>query len=174
MATEYQDFKLNASTGDLDLSGNTMNIVEKNNESLQQRLLMRFSIWEGNWEYDLDLGFPYRAYIGNKVTKAIIDAKIKQVTRLEDDVIAIENFSSTLNNKSRSYSAFFEVVTSESLIVPLAFVSIDEFNYPDGTGGPSLLCNEDGQIEAANKLYYLINFRMPSYGDSTWINRWSK
>lgn len=172
MATQYEDFKLNVATGDIDLFGDGLNLVKENKLSLQQRLVMRFSIWEGNWEFDLSLGFPYRTYIGNKVIKSIIDAKIKQTVRLEADVIAIENFTSTLQNASRSYSAYFNVITAESEVVPMAFVSIDEFDYPSGTGGPPSICNQDGQVVAANKLYYLINFRMPAFGDSTWINKW--
>lgn len=173
MATEYQDFKLSAATGDLDFSSNSVNIVTQNNESLQQRLLMRFSIWQGNWLFDTDLGFPYKSYISNKVLKTIIDSKIKETTRLESDVLAIENFTSTLVNSSRAYSAYFDVITEELETVSFAFISVDEYDYPEGTGGPGRICDEDGIVEAANKLYYLINFRMPRGGDSTWINEWA-
>lgn len=172
MSTQYQDFKLNPLTGDLDLSGSSLNIIDKNTESLQQRLLLRFSIWEGNWLYDTDFGFPYRTYIGNKVLKGIIDAKIKETVRKENDVLAIENFTSSLTNSSRSYSAYFDVITEELESISFAFLSDDQYAYPIGTGGPGRICDESGLVELANKLYYLINFRMPSYGDSTWVNNW--
>lgn len=175
MATLYSDLLMDPVTGDLDVSSG-LQLIQSNQISLRQRLWMRFNVWQGDWYFDETLGFPYRAYISKKVMKTILDNKIKQVTRMEPDVLDITDFNSVMNVSSRSYQAFFQVLTQENEIVNIAFIGSDDYFYPTPDDGATTLCgedNEDGWLTWRNKLYYLINFRLPSYGDATWINQWS-
>jgi len=173
MATFYSDLLIDPTTGDLDVSVG-LQLIESNVVSLRQRLWMRFNVWQGDWYFDETLGFPYRTYLGQKVMKAVLDNKIKETTRLEPDVVSVNNFSSLMDRRGRSYEAYFEVLTLEQEIVRIAFVGSLDYSYPDpGNGKPlSSLCGDDGWIVWSNKLYYLVNFRLPRPGDSTWYNTW--
>lgn len=172
MATLYSDLLMNPVTGDLDVSTG-LQLIESNQVSLRQRLWLRFNVWSGYWYFDETFGFPYKAYLGKKVMKTILDNKIKEVARLEPDVLDVTSFKSVMDHTTRSYQAFFEVTTKEEEVVRLAFVGTDEYYYPTPDGGTTTLCDDDGWIEWGNKLYFLINFRLPRTGDATWWNTWT-
>lgn len=172
MATLYSDLLMDPVTGDLDVSQG-LQIIESNQISLRQRLWMRFNVWQGDWFFDETLGFPYRTYISKKVMKTVLDNKIKEVTRYEPDVTQIANFTSVMDHTTRSYQAYFQVYTLENEVVNIAFVGSDDYAYPTPADGTPVLCEDEGWIEWQNKLYYLINFRLPSYGDATWVNKWA-
>lgn len=173
MATQFKDFALDPVTGDLDFSGGGMNVILTNLMSLRQRLYLRFSIWSGDWYFDESFGFPYRSYISKKTIKAVLDGRIRSEVRLEPDVLEISSFQSVMDVVNRSYQCFFTVVTTEGEELNLAFTGADQYLYPTPEEGNATLCGDDGAIiEFKNKLYYLINFRLPQYGDSTWINNW--
>lgn len=173
MATVFKDFLLNPTTGDLDFSSRTLEVVASNQMSLRQRLYIRFGIWQGTWYFDEAIGFPYGMFIAKKTSKTVLDNRIKQEVRQEPDVIAIEGFTSSIDVTSRSYKCFFTVVTSEGEEINFAFLGEDAFEYPTPPEGNVELCGDVGSlIEFKNKLYYLINFRLPKYGDSTWVNNW--
>ncbi|QEQ94903.1 hypothetical protein pEaSNUABM56_00104 [Erwinia phage pEa_SNUABM_56] len=175
MSTLFSDLLLDPVTGDLDVSSG-LQLIDTNVVSLRQRLYLRFNIWQGDWYFDETIGFPYRTYLGQKVMKTILDNKIKEITRLESDVLSINDFSSTMDRTGRSYEAYFEVLTVEQEIVRIAFMgSSDAYFYPnpDDATTPSSLCGEDGWVSWSNKLYYLVNFRLPRPGDSTWYNTWA-
>lgn len=173
MATLYSDLLMDPSTGDLHVSDG-LQLIDTNQLSLRQRLWLRFNIWQGDWYFDETIGFPYRTYLGQKVMKTILDNKIKEITRLEPDVLAINDFQSSMDRIGRSYEAYFEVLTQEQEIVRIAFVGSQDYYYPspDDASSPASLCGEDGWIYWSNKLYYLVNFRLPRPGDSTWYNTW--
>lgn len=173
MATVFKDFLLDPLTGDLDFSTRTLQVVTSNQMSLRQRLYLRFGIWQGTWYFDETIGFPYGMFIAKKTSKTVLDNRIKQEVRQEPDVIAIEGFTSSIDVTSRSYKCFFTVVTSEGEEINFAFLGEDAFEYPTPPEGNVELCGDTGSlVEFKNKLYYLINFRLPKYGDSTWINNW--
>lgn len=172
MATLYSDFLIDPVTGDLDVSKG-LTLIEDNQVSLRQRLWLRFNVWTGDWYFNESFGFPYRAYLSKKVMKTILDNKIKDVARLEPDVMEITSFDSIMDRTTRSYQAFFEVTTTENEIVRLAFVGDEEYKYPMADVGQAVLCDDEGWIKFANKLYYLINFRLPITGDATWWNTWA-
>lgn len=172
MATLYSDFLIDPVTGDLDVSQG-LQLIESNQVSLRQRLWMRFNVWTGDWYFDESFGFPYRAYLSKKVMKTILDNKIKEVARMEPDVLEITSFDSKMDKTTRSYQAFFEVTTRENEVVLLAFVGEEEYSYPMAEDGRAVLCDDEGWIKWANKLYYLINFRLPVTGDATWWNTWA-
>ena len=172
MATLYSDFLMDPVTGDLDVSTG-LQLIESNQVSLRQRLWLRFNVWAGDWYFDETFGFPYRTYISKKVMKTVLDNKIKEITRLEPDVLEIADFQSVMDHTTRSYSAFFEVLTKEQEIVRIAFVGADDYYYPTPNPETTTLCGDGGWIPWGNKLYYLINFRLPKTGDATWWNTWA-
>lgn len=176
MATQYKDFFLDPASGDLDFGteGNRgMSIVITNQLSLRQRLYIRFAVWSGDWFFDETFGFPYRTFVGKKTMKSVLDGRIKSEVRMEPDVMEITDFTSTMNVASRTYACYFTVVTVEGTEINLAFTGGDEYTYPTPPEGNVELCGDEGAIITfKNKLYYLINFRLPRYGDSTWVNMW--
>jgi hypothetical protein len=173
MPTLFSDFTLDAS-GDLDFSGNGMNLIESNQVSLRQRLYIRFNVWTGDWYFDESFGFPYRTFISKKTMKAVLDNRIKSTVRLEPDVISIVDFRSVMTVTSRSYECYFTVTTREGEEINLAFLGADTYEYPTPPDGNITLCGDDNQfITWQNRLYYLINFRLPIYGDATWYNVWA-
>ena len=174
MATIFKDLLLDPLTGDLDFgTNNSMQIVTTNQMSLRQRLFLRFAVWAGDWYFDETFGFPYRTFISKKTVKAVLDGRIRYEVRQEPDVISIVDFNSKMDVSSRSYECFFTVVTVEGEEINLAFVGSDPYEYPTPPEGNVQLCGDEGSIiEFKNKLYYLINFRLPKYGDSTWVNTW--
>ncbi|QYC52531.1 hypothetical protein [Salmonella phage SSBI34] len=173
MATNFVDFALDPLTGDLDFSGQSINLIESNQLSLRQRLYLRFAIWSGDWWFDETFGFPYRAFISKKTIKSVLDGRIKSEVRMEPDVMEISEFRSEMDVVNRTYQCFFTVVTQEGIEVNMAFMGQDGFEYPTPPEGNTSLCGDEGVvIQFKNKLYYLINFRLPSYGDATWVNNW--
>lgn len=172
MPTLYSDFLIDPATGDLDIRSG-LQVIESNQMSLRQRLWMRFNTWKGSWYWDETFGMPYTDYIGKKVMKTILDNKIRSIAREEPDVLNIINFESTMDRRSRTYQAFFEVVTKENEIVRIAFIGFDQFEYPQPEAGSTSLCDDEGWIKWANKLYYLINFRLPHTGDAIWWSEWA-
>lgn len=173
MTTLFSDIALDPVTGDLDLRGNQLNFIESNQVSLRQRLWIRFSVWQGDWFFDESLGFPYRTYIGKKVIKAVLDRKIKETVRLEPDVLQITDFRSSMKVVSRTYEAYLTVITREGEEVSLAFLGADEFSYPVPPEQGAQLCDDAGWVKWQNRLYYLVNFRLPPYGLDTWHNTWA-
>lgn len=176
MPTRFKDLLLDPATGDLDFGtpGNRgMSVVTSNQMSLRQRLYLRFAIWGGDWYFDEAFGFPYRTFVGKKTMRAVLDGRIKAEVRLEPDVLQIVGFTSQMNISSRTYQCHFTVVTVEGEEVNLAFVGEDQYTYPTPPDSNVQLCGDEGSIITfKNKLYYLINFRLPKYGDSTWVNKW--
>lgn len=173
MATQFKDLFLDPITGDLDISGQELKLTVTNLTSLRQRLYLRFAIWGGSWYFDEAFGFPYRTFISKKTIKAVLDGRIKSEVRQEVDVINITDFTSTMDIINRSYQCYFTVVTEEGEELNLAFVGADPYTYPTPPESNVTLCGDEGEIiRFKNKLYYLINFQLPSYGDKTWVNNW--
>ena len=152
MGTLYADLALDPVTMDLDVS-NGLRIIDTNIESLRQRLYLRFNIWQRAWWFDESFGFPFAEFLSKKVLKAVLDNKIKEACREEPDVR--------------------DVITVEDETISLAFVGLDGYTYPTPDDGQTSLCNDEGWLVWAEKLYYLINFRLPRTGDATWWNSWS-
>lgn len=172
MATNYSDLQLDQTTGDLLITeSGDFQLVTTNIESLWQRLLLRFSIWQNEWQFNLDFGFPYDDYLGKKTPKQIIDSKIRETVRLEPDVLRIEDFRSSFNEQSRQYEAYLTVITQELEEVNIAYFG-DGYYYPSPEDTSQDLCPSIGQAAFGAKLYHFINFRLPFTGDSTWINTW--
>lgn len=171
MATSFIDLQLNKSTGDILFENGDLVLIDTNIDSLWQRLTLNFSIWLGEWQFNLDYGFPYQQYLGKKTPKQVVDAAVRASVFKEPDVLRIENFQSGFNKQTRSYECYFNVITTELESVNIAFIGT-EYSYPTPEETTQNLCPSLGQVEYGAKLYNLINFRLPFTGDSTWINLW--
>lgn len=172
MATNYSDLQLDQTTGDLLITeSGDFQLITTNVESLWQRLLLRFSIWKDEWQFNLDFGFPYNDYLGKKTPKEIIDAKIRETVRQEPDVLRIQDFRSSFNTQSRQYEAYLTVITQELEEVNIAYLG-GGYYYPSPEDTAQDLCPSYGEIVYGTKLYHFINFRLPFNGDATWINTW--
>ncbi|AXN57971.1 hypothetical protein [Acinetobacter phage ABPH49] len=173
MPTLFSDLQMDPVTGDLDISGDGLNLITSNQISLRQRLWIKFSVWAGDWFFDESFGFPYRTFISKKVMKSVLDGRIKQTVREEPDVIDITSFNSAMEASSRSYECYMTVTTNEGEDINIAFTGSSQFAYPTPPEDGVTLCGDNQWIKWQNKLYYLINFRLPIYGDATWYNKWS-
>ena len=172
MATNYSDLQLDQTSGDLLITeAGDFQLVSTNLVSVWQRLLLRFSIWKDEWQFNLDLGFPYNDYLGKKTPKEIVDAKIRETVRLEPDVLRIQDFRSSFNAQSRQYEAYLTVITQELEEVNIAYFG-DGYYYPSPDDNIQNLCPAFGDEQFGTKLYHFINFRLPFTGDSTWVNTW--
>lgn len=172
MATNYSDLQLDQTSGDLVITeSGDFQLVSTNLVSVWQRLLLRFSIWKDEWQFNLDIGFPYSDYLGKKTPKEIVDAKIRETVRLEPDVLRIQDFKSSFNAQSRQYEAYLTVITQELEEVNIAYFG-DGYYYPSPDDNTQNLCPAFGDAQFGAKLYHFINFRLPFTGDSTWINQW--
>lgn len=173
MATNYSDLQLDQTSGDLLIAeSGDFQLITTNIESLWQRLLINFSIWKNEWQFNLDFGFPYGEYLGQKTPKEIVDAKIRETVRSEPDVLRIQDFTSSFNAQSRQYEAYLTVITQELEEVNVAYFG-DGYYYPSPDETAQDLCPSLGEVEYGAKLYHFINFRLPLGGDATWINTWS-
>lgn len=171
MATNFIDLQLDKSTGDLLFKDGDLVLIDTNIDSLWQRLTLNFSIWLGEWQFNLDYGFPYQQYLGKKTPKQVVDAAIRASVFKESDVLRIEGFTSSFNKNTRSYEAYFQVITTELESINIAFMGT-EYNYPAPEDTKQNLCPSLGLVEYGSKLYQLINFRLPFTKDATWINEW--
>lgn len=172
MATNFIDLQLDKSTGDILFKNGDLVLIDTNIDSLWQRLSLNFSIWLGEWAFNLDYGFPYQNLLGRKTPKQVVDSAIRTAVFKEPDVLRIEGFSSSFNKNTRAYEAYFQVITTELETVNIAFIGSDEYLYPSPEDSTQQLCPSLGDVEFGEKLYHLINFRLPFSKDATWINEW--
>lgn len=171
MGTNFIDLQLDKDTGDLLFTDGDLVLIQTNLDSLWQRLSLNFSIWLGEWQFNLDYGFPYPSLLGKKTPKEVVDAAIKTAVFKEPDVLRIESFESSFNKETRSYEAYFTVITTELESVNIAFIGT-QYIYPSPEDLTEDLCPNFGDVVYGQKLYHLINFRLPITGDATWINLW--
>lgn len=173
------DLLVDEDTGDLSIINGDFGITSTSAESLRQRIELRFGTWKGEWAYNTTFGTPYRQklLIGG-VTQAQADAEFIAQINLEEDVTAIRNITSTYNPVTRSYvlSRIEAYVNEELIDISLVSPETTKFSYPEPipvTDVSFNVCELDQEfVDQANALYELLNFDLPSTGDSTWWNIW--
>lgn len=171
MATNFIDLQLDKSTGDLLFRNGDLVLIDNNLDSLWQRLTLNFSIWLGEWQFNTTYGFPYQDLLGKKTPKNVVDSAVRVAVFKEPDVLRIQNFTSSFDKNTRSYEAYFEVITTELETINIAFIGND-YIYPSPEDTTQQLCPSLGDVVFGEKLYHLINFRLPFTKDATWINEW--
>jgi hypothetical protein len=146
-------------------------------ESLAQRLDLRYKTWTGEWVYNTEFGTPYRRYMKGGFTKQQLDAEFARIALLEEDVTSVKNIISTLDNVNRSYVIDrIEVYTDGGLIeIPLSSPYTKTNNYPEPYSFDDFLfCKKtEEEIQGINNLYGYVNYDgLPITGSSTWWNIW--
>lgn len=146
-------------------------------DSLAQRLDLRYKTWFGEWEYNQQFGTPYRRYFKGGFTKEQLDTEFARIALLEDDVTSVRNIESILDNVNRSYTVRrIEVYTDGGLItIPLSDPYLKTNNYPEPYEITDFavcsLPQED--IDSINDIYGYVNFTgLPESGSNTWWNLW--
>jgi len=99
---------------DIVFDGNDFSVTKTKDETLQQRLKVKLLTFLEEWYLDRGLGVPWFQRIFQKGTsKETVDIILKRKIAEEPEVISIQEFSSTLDNRNRTYRLSF-VVKSES------------------------------------------------------------
>ena len=147
-------------------------------ESLAQRLSLRYTTWLGEWSFNLDFGTPYRQRIlsGALRTKQELDAEFRRIALLETDVTSVGEIISELNPETRKYDIkrIDVYVNNQSLTVPLSDPNKRTNSYPEPLSFEDFVLCEltPDEIQAINDLDNLINVDMQEGGDATWWNSW--
>lgn len=104
--------RLDADTGDLDLSSGTVRLVDGADE-IAQKIRIRLRFFLGEWFLDTRLGVPwFQKVLGKKRKKAIVDVYIKRVVLTTPGVQSIDSFSMTFDGVTRKLSVSFTCVTT--------------------------------------------------------------
>ena len=112
-----QDFYIDPKTGDWSLeNGTTIRMCNNYQELTRQRLLIRLSMFRGEWFADVNFGIPYFESIYGKDNQAATDSILKAAIRNTEGVIRITKFLSELDKKTRLYTLTFSVTTREGAI----------------------------------------------------------
>lgn len=179
MATQFMDFLMDKTTGDLAIIDGDFGLTATSAQSLRQRIEARFSTWKGEWSYNTAFGTPYkqRLLIGG-VSQASADAEFIAQVNLEPDVTAVRNIQSEYDPLTRSYTLKrIEVyVNNEVIDLTLASPELTKYSYPQPLvlDEEFILCTEEQSfIDQSNELYELLNFDLPISGSSTWWQVWS-
>ena len=131
------DFKLNTD-GDITITNGRFTLVETIQESVRQRLQVKYKTFRGEMYTNITWGIPYRTQdgirgiIGKGYSKSDIDAVFIAETLAERDVIRILKFNSYYDKYLRDYQVDVEVLTSEGdirIVSPIASPN-DEVEYP--------------------------------------------
>ncbi|AGH32061.1 hypothetical protein VPIG_00205 [Vibrio phage PWH3a-P1] len=163
---------------DLDFSdGIDFRWTETIQESLVQRLQLRYEVWTGEWGYNLEFGTPYRDYMQQGLNKAQLDAEFIRIALQEEDITSVKIINSSLDKVNRSYEIqSLEVYTDGGLLtIPISNPYTKTNTYPEPYEFTDFtFCKKtDQEIEDYNKLYDFINFSgLPEFGNSTWWNTW--
>lgn len=98
------DLGLDPTTGDLDISGNTLHLVD-GDDAIRQQLAIRYQFFKGEWQNDLRVGFPYfeSVLVKNPDTN-VIRGMYRQATVTTPGLDSIENLTLAINPATRVLS----------------------------------------------------------------------
>lgn len=112
------DIMLDPLTGDISISKNMVRLTTSNAEEVRQKVEIRLKTFRGEWFANVRAGLPYfQSMFGRNVTKSFIDTQIKTTVLKTSGVISMKEFSSSINPKTREYSAIIKVITDEGIVV---------------------------------------------------------
>lgn len=166
------DYKIK-DNGDIDLSSGDLQFTHTIKESLINRLKIRFNVWQEEWQFNLDFGTPYRQrLLGNTLNKDQKDAEITRVCYQDPDVKRVVSIESSEDPFDRVYNVHSVIVgTTDGLeTIPLYLKESDPYTYPEPKDPEDLLICQNGQLDfnAINRLYILMNNKLPETGEYTW------
>jgi hypothetical protein len=146
-------------------------------ESLIQRLQLRYEVWVGEWGYNLQFGTPYREYMRQGLNRSQLDTEFIRIALQEEDITSVKVINSTLDNVNRIYKIqSLEVYTDGGLLtIPISNPYTKTNTYPEPYEFTDFtLCRKtEEEIQAINNIYGFVNFTgLPETGGSTWWNKW--
>lgn len=107
------DIYIDPTTGDIDLTNNTMRLTASEPELTRQRIWINLSVNKGSWLFDLNLGIPYFSNDYNpisligKTSQYMIDAYIKEGILSRPGVDRLTSYSSSWNKQSGESSVTY-------------------------------------------------------------------
>lgn len=125
------DYYLDPTTGDLDLTGDTISLITEKSVLARQKLFITLSTYRGEWPFNVLFGTPYLANDNNdiqllgKSQKGFVDVTLKSVILGVDLVTSLVEFSSTLDARTRVYTLNFKVAVEGGEIVSVDNFTID-------------------------------------------------
>lgn len=102
------DIKLN--NGNLEFSGGDFKLTATYEDSVAQRLFIRFKTHLGKWFLNIDYGVDYFGSVfGKNVSKNKVDMLVRDQISKEPKVERITTFQSTIDRNTRRYICNFTV-----------------------------------------------------------------
>lgn len=152
-------------------------------QSLAQRLSIRYKTWLGEWQFNQEFGTPYKQRIlRGGLSKEELDNEFVRIALLEEDVTGIGEVFSVIDPYSRRYvlNRIEVFCNNVSLVIPINDPNKRTNTYPTPRNFEDFkVCTlTSEEIEAASKFYYLINTQLgiegadPNTGEYTWWNLW--
>lgn len=135
-----RDIALDPVTGDLalEVSGGATRLRltdPTTGEATRQRLYLRLSLWQGEYEIDTRQGIPYHLFLGRKGTEAVFGATLRQAAATCPGVDAVTAFALAVDPATRAATLDpFEVRAVTGDVVDLGgFVAGDVGVAAEGT-----------------------------------------
>ena len=146
-------------------------------ESLAQRLQLRYEVWRGEWDYNTEFGTPYRQLMQGGLSKQELDAEFIRIALQEEDITSVRMVNSVLDPVNRTYIINnLEVYTDGGIIeVPISnpYTKTNTYPTPYKFEDFTACQKTPEQIALINELYNYINFAgLPEFGNSYWWNKW--
>ncbi len=179
MSTYGEGFLVDESTGDLNVTNNDFNFLEKTEDSLRQRLELRLNTWREEWPYNEEFGLPVRKIMkmSGLTDRAQIEAEFIAQVNLEPDVTAIKSFQMDFDPDTRAFKAKRIEVYHDSGVYSLGLVNPDatRYEYPTPVAITDAgVCKIDPVLNAqVTDVHHLLNTGMVLGGTHSWYNSWS-
>ena len=132
------DIKLNS--GNLEFSGGDFKLTSTYEDSVAQRLFIRFKTHLGKWFLNIDYGVDYFGNIfGKNISKNKVDMLIRDQISKEPKVEKITSFQSIIDRNTRKYICNFTVKI-------VALNQVQSYQIVTTQNGLSLLTENDKLI----------------------------
>ena len=121
----------NPNVGDIYMGATgTDRLTENLTEEVQQLLLTRFRMFQGEWYLDTTVGVPYfQSILGIKQASSLVSAILRQVITTCPGVASLDNFATTQNG--RTFSLAFSATLTDG-----AVLTVTDFQPLIITGSP--------------------------------------
>lgn len=124
------DIYLNPTTGDIDLTNNTMRLTNNTQELTSQRVDIWLSMFRGEWFYNILSGIPYLANDNNReqllgnTNKGIFDIAIRTGITTRQGIQRLDSYESILDPARRTLTVSFSATTQSGEIVNVQNIEI--------------------------------------------------
>ena len=116
------DLLLNPITGDIEVSENSLFITEEGSEAIAQRLKIRLRFFFKEWVLDRSKGTKWFEVVLKKgVDQFAADAEIRQIVLDTPEIKTIENWTSSIDSRTRQYDVRFDVKSEEGELLSFGF-----------------------------------------------------